>query len=421
MNFPTINELLEQLSHNQFFSGGAILMVLGAIAAYCRAVPSKVFNWVWDRAFMELEVQMKEEAYWWFTCWLAEQRYSKKRARNLTVTTKPESNSNDDQYSDSMVTADQHGMPKIHLAPSPGIHWLWWRGRPMIVTKVRKESTKKAGSLSVDVEVETYHIQILTRNRDLCRQLIEEAYLVANPPSDARINLLTPRYSGWGAKVKLRPRPLESIFLRDGVLDDLVNDVKWFLSNEQWYVQRGIPYRRGYLLYGPPGNGKSSTIKAIASEVKLDVCVISLGGMMGDSELNSLFADLPERALVLLEDIDCVTVKREKGKKKEEKVSLSALLNAIDGVAANEGHVLFMTTNHIENLDPALIRPGRCDRQVLIDNADSSQATRLFGRFFTDNDLAIEFGKRLKPNTSVATLQGHLLKAKTPEEAIAAL
>jgi chaperone BCS1 len=104
--------------------------------------------------------------------------------------------------------------------------------------------------------------------------------------------------------------------------------------------------------------------------------------MLGDSELAELLNDLPNNAILLVEDIDCIFVERKAGEEKVNRVSFSGLLNALDGVAAGEGRILFATTNHRERLDPALVRPGRIDRQVEIGFADRDQVRRMFGRFF---------------------------------------
>jgi chaperone BCS1 len=115
---------------------------------------------------------------------------------------------------------------------------------------------------------------------------------------------------------------------------------------------RGIPYLGGYLLYRPPGTGKSSLSLSIAGECYLDIYILNISSVDEDS-LRGLFAELPARCVVLLEDIDTVngTHSRQHGRvtagqdattsstkeKPEGKVSLSALLNAIDGVTSQEG------------------------------------------------------------------------------------
>jgi mitochondrial chaperone BCS1 len=80
------------------------------------------------------------------------------------------------------------------------------------------------------------------------------------------------RYKSWGTewhpfgKPRLR-RPLSSVILDEGIAEEIKNDFVQFKLSRQWYVDRGIPYRRGYLLHGPPGSGKTSFITALAGEV----------------------------------------------------------------------------------------------------------------------------------------------------------
>lgn len=179
-----------------------------------------------------------------------------------------------------------------------------------------------------------------------------------------------------------------------------------------WYADRGIPLRRGYLFHGPPGTGKTSLSFALAGVFGLDIYVMSLlDPSISEQNVTSLFSQLPTRCIILLEDIDTAGVARssdtdEGGKKAKNAdgkqnvasldssdsdpdsgqqptgISLSGLLNAIDGVASHEGRVLVMTTNKPEALDDALIRPGRVDLQVCFTNATRHQAKELFIRMF---------------------------------------
>jgi len=170
----------------------------------------------------------------------------------------------------------------------------------------------------------------------------------------------------------------------------ILSDVETFLSPKtiQFYVSNGIPYRRGYLLYGPPGCGKSSFAQVVASHFDLDICCLNLasGGMNDDSIAEALRA-APTRSIILLEDVDAIFVQREAGNdgtfRRQSSLSFSGLLNAIDGVVAQEGRILIMTTNHIERLDPALIRPGRCDRRLEVKKASKSQLKLMYTRFFS--------------------------------------
>ena len=119
--------LSQQLESNQFLSGGFVLMLLGAAAAICRNVPGRIWDWITHRAFIEFEIPMKDNAFYWFNDWLAEQPYSKNWARWLTVRTKKKKKGLPHQHDDEDTDVS------IILSPAPGTHWLFWRGFFIIV------------------------------------------------------------------------------------------------------------------------------------------------------------------------------------------------------------------------------------------------------------------------------------------------
>ena len=148
----------------------------------------------------------------------------------------------------------------------------------------------------------------------------------------------------------------------------------------------GIPYRRGYLLHGAPGSGKSSFITALAGALDQGICLLNLSERgLTDSKLTHLLAHLPDASLLLLEDIDAAFHGRSAPASEDgfvPGVTFSGLLNALDGVASAESRVVFMTTNHVERLDPALIRPGRVDLALELGDADGHQVRELLRRFY---------------------------------------
>ena len=174
----------------------------------------------------------------------------------------------------------------------------------------------------------------------------------------------------------------------------------------------GIPYRRGYLLHGPPGCGKTSFSLVLASELNLNICILNLSQEgLSDNGLAETLRSAPSNAIILLEDVDAVFIERE-SKNNKTSISFSGLLNAIDGIAAQEGRIFFMTTNHLERLDPALIRPGRCDVQLEVRRASKMQLKHMFLRFFPGETAKADVFKAKLPadELSMAQVQGHLLE-----------
>eukprot|EP00698_Gefionella_okellyi_P002386 TRINITY_DN12231_c0_g1_i2.p1 TRINITY_DN12231_c0_g1~~TRINITY_DN12231_c0_g1_i2.p1 ORF type:complete len:298 (+),score=57.24 TRINITY_DN12231_c0_g1_i2:477-1370(+) len=214
-------------------------------------------------------------------------------------------------------------------------------------------------------------------------------------------------------------RPLPSVVLDRGISDELVKDVQTFLSRSEWYTSRGIPYRRGYLLHGPPGCGKSSFIFALAGELKLNICVLNLSAKgITDEVLNHLLINAPQRSIILLEDIDSTLAHVHAG----NSVTFSGLLNALDGVTATEGRVTFMTTNRPSSLDSALTRPGRVDVIKRVGLASKSQAETMFYRFYPgQQELAKQFVDKFPVETiSMAELQQYFMtNMHDPKDALA--
>lgn len=141
-----------------------------------------------------------------------------------------------------------------------------------------------------------------------------------------------------------------------------------------------------------------------------------------DDRLNHLLSNVPERSIMLLEDIDAAFTKRTQSDNQgyQSMITFSGLLNSLDGVASAEERIIFLTTNHVEKLDPALIRPGRVDLKEYLGNASDYQIREMFLRFYDDELLADKFVEKTRDkNISTASLQGHFVYYKDkPQEAV---
>lgn len=201
----------------------------------------------------------------------------------------------------------------------------------------------------------------------------------------------------WALSSSKPPRSLSTLALAPETKSEVLSDMESFLSpkSKDWYRSCGIPYRRGYLFHGPPGTGKSSMCFVIAGLLCLDIYTISLKTSKVDEDnLSQLFQELPSHCILLLEDVDNAGIVQpllhEVSKSDEMKgfsedrnsihsgVSLSALLNCLDGVGAQEGRILIMTTNHPDKLDAALTRPGRVDKKYCFGYAGRNSIESIF-------------------------------------------
>ena len=193
------------------------------------------------------------------------------------------------------------------------------------------------------------------------------------------------KWGDWHGLGTIKPRPLEQVILAKDVREDLLSDMQLFLGQEEAYRRLGVPWHRGYLLYGPPGTGKSSVFHALATELDLALYFVPLSDLEGDTDLIDLLARVDQRSLLLLEDVDVAHVSHERvdedGDREndgdEKGVTLSGLLNALDGIITPHGLITAMTTNYYDVLDDALTRPGRADWKREITYADDDQLRRL--------------------------------------------
>jgi SpoVK/Ycf46/Vps4 family AAA+-type ATPase len=168
---------------------------------------------------------------------------------------------------------------------------------------------------------------------------------------------------------KIVPVSWDDLVLSPSVLSLLKNDFESFWEREQWFRERNLPFRRGFLLHGEPGNGKSTAVRAMLTSRRLSAFSIRLfDPQMSDVDLEYLFEEaLSHRpALVLFEDLDRAFPRNGESR---SAISLQALLNSLDGVATGEGLVIVATANEPAALDPAILRrPGRFDRVVRFGN-----------------------------------------------------
>jgi mitochondrial chaperone BCS1 len=278
----------------------------------------------------------------------------------------------------------------IYYTPWNGRFFIRYNGHLLVL---RREY--RTGEFTSREEVS---ISCFSRSLQIIKELLTEYCIEYSKLAQDKTSLYRHKDDTWTRSITTDIRPISTVILDESRKEDLLKDIGDFLDQtaRKWYSNCGIPYRRGYLLYRPPGTGKSSLSLSVAGSFGLDIYILSLSSINNEDTLRSLFAKLPSRCIILLEDIDAVSSKRSRDAETEGsrqivtnspsqesksvcgKVSLSALLNVIDSIALQEGRVLIMTTNHITCLDEALIRPGRVDKKVELGLADKKMTADLF-------------------------------------------
>lgn len=412
------------LNTNPFFSGGLVLMLLGALVAYFRHLPGQIWAFIERFFILKIEILDEDEAYTWMQVWLADKL---KDTLSISVVTKRESTPS--EFEEEPKFKDKR--PKIYFVPAVGTYFFWYKGRFVSLYRDRKENATSSGMLAAATSTdskggmlrtkESFTLRVWSRDKTLANDLIEEARKMATP-EDGKIDIRVATYGYWTLGTRIRPREPEGVILDGDQMPLLRSDMQRFLDSWEWYRKTGVPYRRSYLLYGEPGNGKTSAVKALAGAFDMNIYLVMLSDPdITDNRVNDLLSKVADRNILLLEDIDCAFVKRERRNGKEGGLTFAGLLNAIDGVASAEGRIIFMTTNHVERLDPALIRPGRADVKLYFGNATQDQAKRMYQRFYPEfAHLAHDFGSLITDRKySMAVMQDYLmLHRDNPEKAL---
>jgi hypothetical protein len=199
-------------------------------------------------------------------------------------------------------------------------------------------------------------------------------------------------YSWESSNTRIK-RNLDTVYLPKNIKDNLIERVDSFLQSKtkEKYNICGIPYKLNVLLEGFPGTGKTSLIFALASKYNYNIAIMSFTNKVDDYSFIKALQKISPKTFLILEDIDCLFKERKKHDDIRNMVSFTAILNGLDGVYSKDGLITFMSTNYIENLDSALIRPGRVDIQYNFDYMDKESMRDMFTAFLPN--LIDEFDK----------------------------
>lgn len=276
----------------------------------------------------------------------------------------------------------------------------------------RAENFSHMGTFKYRVDlIPGANILVLTSPEELdtfdAKYGVEETY---PPLSGLNIPGYTFRRIDW---LKVR-RKYDGIIIAPYIWERRLSHLEWYYT---WDCASGCIWRRGYLLEGPPGTGKSSFVFAVAGKLNKAIYIINASTIRDDNTLQRAM-NIASNGIVVMEDIDAINISKVRQKDAEPVktdmegygITLSGLLNAIDGVGASDGRILFLTSNQPDKLDSALLRPGRIDMRSHFGYLEIDEASAMFRAFEPAGDLAA-FREFITPHLpiSAASLQGYLL------------
>jgi chaperone BCS1 len=421
---PSWSESLSTTLSSEIFLGLIAASLIGSAVFGLRFIAQRTWRLLRLRFTYQLQVQSHEPAYPWVLKWLGTNHNLLARSRSFRV----------------------HVTDRWYAYPGDGFHFTFYKGTPLILFKRTEDGNQFHPR-------ETITLMTIERSRNALNQLLMDLEKLEN--NRDRVNVLSWSNGGWILAARKAPRSIDTVVLPREMKEYLVNDMQNFLDSKKWYLDRGIPYKRGYLFYGPPGTGKTSLAFALASYFSKKLYTLNLAAVKADSELQEAFSFAQEAEIILIEDVDSCSVINarsselqshteslkpallEMSRKKCREasgllpntggqvlrvpepsddtmnfsmLSLSGILNVLDGVTSAEGRIIIMTTNDPSNFDSAFTRKGRIDVPLEIPYPGWQERHDLFIRFYPDHTMAAPAYATQSEGMSPPDMQSEFMK-----------
>ncbi|KAF9119014.1 hypothetical protein BGW39_000687 [Mortierella sp. 14UC] len=338
---PAAMSVVKGFMGNDVLSAGFFLMIIGSSYTFFKDLIVGYYQEVQSWFYVSIVVQEGDQLYNWLSDWISERPLTNSIRHLAAKTVWPENDEELDYFDDG-----EEERPKLVYAPGSGSHVLYHMGYKVSVSRdTPEQATSNEGSdQNRFMKKQSITISTVGWDMSLLKMIVQDAMEKSFKKKAGKTTIYStqPFDNYWSSSESRAPRAFHSVILAKGLKEELLADITMFRKSARWYHDRGIPYRRGYLLHGPPGTGKTSFIVALAGHLRMNVCIVNLGiSGFNDKQLNQLLNGAPRNSILLMEDVDAALVKRKAGKDQEgeNNVTLSGILNSLDGITAQEGSI----------------------------------------------------------------------------------
>jgi len=350
---------------SSLFLGIIAASLTGTIIFLLRETPVKLFKWLIIRFSVRMELRNDSNTFDAFVAWLGKQPSVQKSQRM------------------AMVTRWNEDIQQVVWTTTigTGYHFFKFDNKWFMINRVEMESQTR----EVKEKITVY---TLGRDRTIITNMFDEVYNMENCKDKISVNMWTE--FRWKKLSSKHPRSFDTIYIDKQLKDDIISDLDEFTNKQEFYNRNGIPYRRGYMFYGPPGTGKTSISMALAGYSSRPLYYLNLSSVTNDKELIRAMTEVPSDAILMIEDIDvAIQTQVRDHENKQKGISLSCLLNTLDGIIATEGRILIVTTNNKDKLDSALIRPGRIDKSFEIGYIKIPEIIDMASNLFNEDIISV--------------------------------
>jgi chaperone BCS1 len=385
-----------------------LLITSGGLLMYFKNIPRLIYNKVKSQFVYSVKVYQYDELFLILENWLYDHHKSAYKDVEASL-----------QDEDSSPGRSHHEIKRTLIyKQEENDFFIKYNNKKLIISK-SKEKMDKAESAK-DFYFRKYTLSGF-RAKEHIDLLLKEAVKYNEAKKNVGIYVYSnDSYGNWSSPKTIKVKSWDKVILEKNAKDLITKDLQEFLSSEKWYMEASIAYKRGYGLHGPPGTGKTTLALAIACYTNRPVYCMNLNSIENDSRIPYMFSEMRNNSILLLEDIDRVFSGRD-NVRDDSKITFSTFLNCLDGAFSKHGVITIITTNHLDKLDPALLRTGRIDLLQEIPKPTVAEVAEYLSIFYGkpvtlegyDNDWTMSdiqeicIKNKTNVNKAIETLQHH--------------